>query len=936
MNTAVTNYAGTLRARWRWIVWGVLLALVATTAFLVLWPPLYRSEATIFVRTPGDVSRVGDGGSTYAAAHASTYAALAGSTTVAARVITDLGLDLDPETLSSRITAVNPAGTALIYISVRAPSAGEAQRTATVLISEYAGTVRALESVPGSLVPRAELVVVDPPGPAARVSLWNASIPVLLLSAALLGLVLGLVAAVMGSIFGSSARDRRDASPISGPPDADRSPLGVADAIAEGNKLNLKELLAAVRRYWVTFVLVTAVLFALGLTWILLLPAKFVSSTQLMVSIEGSTTASAYQNDDVVAGRINSYIPLLTSGVVGQRVIDRLGLPLTASEVAAKINATRVPPKTAIIDLEVTDESPARAQLIAQTVAREFVSYTEALETPTGEDSQKVHTTIVTAATAPSEQLAGRVVLGGLAALAALVLGAAAVWIQSARDPVLRMAKQDAVAAGVAPTEPIASAPQRIVEATDQLPRTADGDAAARVPPTEPIASAPPRTLDALEGYRRLRRRMRSLTDRDAVPPAEPVAAERQIVGGALRTRAISVLYVTSAVAAGTVAISKFDRLAQALRIPEFVAIAALGLLALLPTLYLFLLRFHRLLGPLAGLGMVLTVAVIQPAVVAANTRNTVGGSDQAECILVGTKLLLNGMWPYDESQMSKENPMSCGPGWLFAHMPAVFTGYSIASLVLLAGSLLTVGYVYGRVAVWKILLLLALTPVTWLSLINGSDILTFGLCTAALMAATASKNRVLRRFAIPASVLIAHFRLPFLCLPAAVFLRRNEAKRFSGIPVAAATTAASVALWSLFYIIDPARFGDSGPNHVIRKFGWMFDIHLSQFVPFIVLIVASIALAIFCSRFEMTTGVIVFYTAILIPVALVNVYQMTHRPNTQWEGAFWLESLICLTAFALATSPTHRAAESPLRAPQRASDGQKGGRAIGVTHTEG
>ncbi|MBW8711964.1 MAG: hypothetical protein JF631_13245, partial [Mycobacterium sp.] len=202
---------------------------------------------------------------------------------------------------------------------------------------------------------------------------------------------------------------------------------------------------------------------------------------------------------------------------------------------------------------------------------------------------------MVTAATAPSEQLAGRVVLGGLAALAALVIGSAAVWIQSARDPVLRMAKQDAVAAGVAPTEP--------------------------------IASAPPRTLDALEGYRRLRRRMRSLTDRDAVPSAEPVAAERQIGGAALRTRAISVLYVTSAVAAGTVAISKYDRLAHALRIPEFLAIAALGLLALLPTLYLFLLRFHRLLGPLAGLGMVLTVAVIQPAVVAANTRNTVGGS---------------------------------------------------------------------------------------------------------------------------------------------------------------------------------------------------------------------------------------------------------------------------------------------------------------------
>jgi len=49
------------------------------------------STATIFVRTPGDVGRVRDGGSTYAAARANTYASLARSTSVAARVITDLG-----------------------------------------------------------------------------------------------------------------------------------------------------------------------------------------------------------------------------------------------------------------------------------------------------------------------------------------------------------------------------------------------------------------------------------------------------------------------------------------------------------------------------------------------------------------------------------------------------------------------------------------------------------------------------------------------------------------------------------------------------------------------------------------------------------------------------------------------------------------------------
>jgi capsular polysaccharide biosynthesis protein len=168
-----------------------------------------------------------------------------------------------------------------------------------------------------------------------------------------------------------------------------------------------------------------------------------------MVSISGSTTAAAYQNDEVVAGRVNSYIALLTSDVVSQRVIDKLGLSMTAPELAAKVSATNVPPKTAVIDVAVTDESPARARLIADTLASEFINYTNALETPTGEDSQKVHTTVVSSASEPRERRAERVILGALAGITALLLGSVAVWIRSRIDPLVRTADQAAAAAGV-------------------------------------------------------------------------------------------------------------------------------------------------------------------------------------------------------------------------------------------------------------------------------------------------------------------------------------------------------------------------------------------------------------------------------------------------------------------------------------------------------
>jgi capsular polysaccharide biosynthesis protein len=218
MRTPLAQYGALLLSQWRWIMWGILLALAATAVVLILWPPLYRSQATVFVRTPGDVSRVQDGGDSYAQGRAGTYAALVKSTSVSSRVVADLGQELRPELLSQRIQATHPSGTALIDIAVSAPSAAEAQRTATVLLSEYAATVHALESVPGSLVPRAELVVVDPPGRPVRLVPGGAPIPVVLLGATLIGLVLGSFGAVLRSIIKSPAPDHDRPGDIAGSP----------------------------------------------------------------------------------------------------------------------------------------------------------------------------------------------------------------------------------------------------------------------------------------------------------------------------------------------------------------------------------------------------------------------------------------------------------------------------------------------------------------------------------------------------------------------------------------------------------------------------------------------------------------------------------------------------------------------------------------------
>lgn len=175
----------------------MLLSLAATSFALALSPPQYRVDGRMFVRTPGDVSQVVDGGDSYAQGRARTYAALAGSPGVAERVIAHLGLQTDPAELASRIDAVNEPGTVLIDFAVTAPSGTEALCIAQVLTTDYADMVRGLEAVPGSLVPRAELVIVDPPGSPTRVVAQGVPIALILLIAAGLGALAGATVAVI-------------------------------------------------------------------------------------------------------------------------------------------------------------------------------------------------------------------------------------------------------------------------------------------------------------------------------------------------------------------------------------------------------------------------------------------------------------------------------------------------------------------------------------------------------------------------------------------------------------------------------------------------------------------------------------------------------------------------------------------------------------------
>ena len=435
--TTLKHYGLIVRARWRWVAWGMISAVAATAAVLLLWPPLYRSEAVVFVRTPGRCQPVRGRRGHVRPDRAETYSALAKSAAISARVIADTGLDQSPQTFAGRVTARHLGGTALLQIAVGAASPDEARRAAQALLTELNAEVRTLEAVPGSLIPRAELIVVDPPSRPSRVIAGGAPLYPFVIGPVFIGAFLGALAGgnsrhdnrCRGSRF---LADRRTPRQLSFGTQFDHP----------GGFVNLREFFDTARLYSKTFAAAALTVAILGIGWLLLSPLQYVSTAQLLVSVNGTSTANAYQNDNVVAGRVNSYVALLTSEVVSQRVVDKLGLKMSPGELATKVSAVRVPPNTAIIDIAVTDPSAEQARRIAGTVADEFVAYTQALESPTGVDAQKVQTSVVSQASQPRSRLAERIAIGGLIGVLALLAGAVAVWIRAATDQVVRTPSQ--------------------------------------------------------------------------------------------------------------------------------------------------------------------------------------------------------------------------------------------------------------------------------------------------------------------------------------------------------------------------------------------------------------------------------------------------------------------------------------------------------------
>lgn len=192
--------------------------------------------------------------------------------------------------------------------------------------------------------------------------------------------------------------------------------------------MDLRQYVMAVRRYW--WIIALPVVLGIGFGMLAATGAEpqYRSSVTFFVTTtsEVGTASALTQGDEFAQRRVNSYLELLGTDRLAERVVEASGVDLTPGQVEAMIGA-RGDIDTVLFTATVTSGSRELAATVAESVATEFVEYVREVET-TGDTPPAVNLTIVDGPSTrelpdrPLFGLAWRAVLGGLFGLGAALL----------------------------------------------------------------------------------------------------------------------------------------------------------------------------------------------------------------------------------------------------------------------------------------------------------------------------------------------------------------------------------------------------------------------------------------------------------------------------------------------------------------------------------
>ena len=220
--------------------------------------------------------------------------------------------------------------------------------------------------------------------------------------------------------------------------------------------MDVSTYLRAVRAHWLLIVALTVVGTVAGVVLVLTATPLYQAKVTFFVTTPSTSGGSPLQGDQFGQQRVNTYVKLLGSERLADRVVTQEGVELTTEEVTNSIEGT-ADLNTVLLTATITQPSPEEALALATGVAAQFPDLVEEIESVDGTKEAPVGLDVVSGPTVSSDPVSPKTKLTiGAGVLLGLTagLGAAIAWSVLDRSVRTVEALEQATAAPVLGTIP--------------------------------------------------------------------------------------------------------------------------------------------------------------------------------------------------------------------------------------------------------------------------------------------------------------------------------------------------------------------------------------------------------------------------------------------------------------------------------------------------